>query len=81
MTSDNSDAQDRREAKAAGLRDRARMGSEARANYEAAQQATEDKTVRLKALRLVKEQTDKKAAMVADKMADKKACKKAGKKR
>lgn len=59
MTSDDSGAQDRRETKAAGLRDRARMGSEARANYDAAQQATEDKTVRLKALRLAKEKADK----------------------
>ena len=59
MTSDDRGAQDRRETKAAGLRDRARMGSEARANYDAAQQATEDKTVRLKALRLAKEKADK----------------------
>ncbi|WP_264051553.1 hypothetical protein [Methylobacterium flocculans] len=73
MTDDDSGAQDRRDTRAAGLLQRAHMGAEARANYEAAQQATEDKTVRLKALRLAKEMADKKA--------DEKPVKKAGKKK
>ena len=59
MTSDDSGAQDRRETRAAKLQEKAREGGEARADYDAAQQATEDKTVRLKALRLAKEQADK----------------------
>ena len=59
MTSDDSGAQDRRETKAAKLQERARFGGEARAEYDAAQQATEDKTVRLKALRLAKEKAHK----------------------
>lgn len=59
MTSDDSGAQDRRETRAAKHMERAREGGEARADYDAAQQATEDKTVRLKALRLDKAKTDK----------------------
>ncbi|WP_156375753.1 hypothetical protein [Methylobacterium sp. Leaf125] len=58
MTSDDSGAQDRRETKAAKQQEKAREGGEARADYEAVQQATEDKTVRLKALRLAKEEAD-----------------------
>jgi hypothetical protein len=73
MTGDDSAAQDRRETRAAKLQEKAREGGEARADYDAAQQATENKTVRLKALRLAKDQ--------ADKEADNKADKKAGKKR
>lgn len=59
MTSDDSGAQDRRETKAAKHLERARAGGEARADYDAVRQATEDKTVRLKALRLAKEEKDK----------------------
>lgn len=59
MSRDDSGAQDRRETKAAKQQEKARVGGEARADYDAAQQATEDKTVRLKALRLAKEQADK----------------------
>ena len=59
MTSDDSGAQDRRETKAAKHLERARAGGEARADYDANQQATEDKTVRLKALRLAKEKAEK----------------------
>ena len=59
MTSDDSGAQDRREARAAKHLERAREGGEARADYDAVKQATEDKTVRLKALRLDKAKTDK----------------------
>ena len=73
MTTDDSGAQDRRETKAAKHLERARAGGEARADYDATQQATEDKTVRLKALRLTKEMADKKA--------DEKPVKKAGKKK
>ncbi|MCK2056707.1 hypothetical protein [Methylobacterium sp. 37f] len=73
MTSDDSSAQDRRETKAAKHLEKAREGGEARADYDAAQQATDDKTVRLKALRLAKEQADKEIA--------KKLIKKAAKKR
>ena len=58
MTSDDSDAQDRRETRAAKHLERAREGGEARADYDAVKQATEDKTVRLKALRLDKAKTD-----------------------
>ncbi|MGU3361542.1 hypothetical protein ACLBWX_14510 [Methylobacterium sp. M6A4_1b] len=76
MTSDDSGAQDRRETKAAKLVEKAREGGEARADYDAAQQATEDKTVRLKALRLAKEEAD----LTASKKADKKTAKKAAKK-
>jgi hypothetical protein len=60
MTSNDSGAQDRRETKAAKHLERARAGGEARAEYDAAQQATEDKTVRLKALRFAKEKADDK---------------------
>ena len=60
-------------ARADRLQEKAREGGEARADYDATQQATEDKTVRLKALRLAKEQADKEAA--------KKVVKKAAKKR
>jgi hypothetical protein len=60
MTSNDSGAQDRRETKVAKQQERAREGGEARAEYDAAQQATEDKTVRLKALRLAKEKADDK---------------------
>ncbi|GJD76212.1 hypothetical protein [Methylobacterium goesingense] len=60
MTDDDSGAQDRRETKAARHLERARAGGEARADYDATQQATEHKTVRLKALRLAKEKADKK---------------------
>lgn len=60
MTSDDSGAQDRRETKAAKHLERARAGGEARADYDAVQQDTEDKTVRLRALRLAKEKEDKK---------------------
>ena len=59
MTSDDNGAQDRRETKAAKHLERARAGGEARADYDAVRQATEDKTVRLKALRLAKEEKDK----------------------
>ena len=59
MPTDDSGAQDRRETKAAKHLERARAGGEARADYDAVQQATEDKTVRLKALRLAKEMADK----------------------
>lgn len=59
MTSDDSGAQDRRETKAAKHLERARAGGEARADYDAVRQATEDKTVRLKALRLAKKEADK----------------------
>ena len=59
MTRDDSGAQDRRETKAAKHLERARAGGEARAEYDATQQATEDKTARLKALRLAKEKSDK----------------------
>ncbi|MCK2056670.1 hypothetical protein [Methylobacterium sp. 37f] len=62
MTSDDSSAQDRRETRAAKLLEKAREGGEARADYDATQQATEDKTVRLKALWLAREQADKEAA-------------------
>ncbi|WP_245436608.1 hypothetical protein [Methylobacterium sp. V23] len=55
------------------MQEKAREGGEARADYDATQQATEDKTVRLKALRLAKEHADKEAA--------KKVVKKAAKKR
>ena len=72
MTSDDSGAQDRRETRAAKLQEKAREGGEARAEYDAAQLATEDKTVRLKALRLAKEQADKKVDKKAVKKADKK---------
>jgi hypothetical protein len=72
MTSDDSGAQDRRETRIARLQEKAREGGEARADYDATQQATKDKTVRLKALRLAKEQADKEA----DKKADKKTAKK-----
>ena len=44
---------------AAKLEEQARKGVEARAAYDAAQQATGDKTMRLKALRLAKEMADK----------------------
>jgi hypothetical protein len=47
--------QERAETVAAELVEQARKGGEARAAYDAARQATEDKTVRLKALRLAKE--------------------------
>jgi hypothetical protein len=57
--SDDSGAQDRRETKAAKHLERARAGGEARADHDAAQQAIEDKTIRLKALRLAKEKGDK----------------------
>lgn len=57
--SGDSGAQDRRETKAAKHLERARAGGEARADYDATQQATEDKTARLKALRLAKEKADK----------------------
>jgi hypothetical protein len=59
MTSDDSGAQDRRETKAAKHLERAREGGEARADYDAVQQATEDKTMRLKAARLAKEKADR----------------------
>lgn len=59
MTSDDGSAQDRRETKAAKQQERSREGGEARADYDAVQQATEDKTVRLKALRLAKDKADK----------------------
>jgi len=59
MTSDDSGAQDRCETKAAKHLERDRVGGEARADYDANQQATEDKTVRLKALRLAKEKAKK----------------------
>lgn len=59
MASDDSGAQDRRETKAAKHLERALAGSEARAEYDATQQATEDKTARLKALRLAREKADK----------------------
>ena len=59
MPTDDSGAQDHRETKAAKHLERARAGGEARADYDAVQQATEDKTVRLKALRLAKEMADK----------------------
>ena len=59
MMDDDSGAQDRRETKAAKLLERARAGGEARADYDANNQATEDKTARLKALRLAKEKADK----------------------
>lgn len=59
MTDDDSGAQDRRETRAAKQLDRASAGGEARADHEAAQQAVEDKTVRLEALRLAKEKADK----------------------
>lgn len=49
----------RAETAAAKLEEQARKGVEARAAYDAAQQATEDKTARLKVLRLVKEKADK----------------------
>jgi hypothetical protein len=55
MTSDDSGAQDPRQTRADRLQEKAREGGEARADYDATQQATEDKTVRLKALRLAKE--------------------------
>ncbi|WP_264051619.1 hypothetical protein [Methylobacterium flocculans] len=61
MPTDDSGAQDRRETKAAKHLERARAGGEARADYDATQQATEDKTVRLKALRLAQEQANLKA--------------------
>jgi len=77
MTSDDSGDQDRREAKAAKHLEKAREGGEARADYEATQRATEDKTVRLKALRLAKEQADKEA----DKKVVKKTPKMTAKKR
>ena len=48
MTRDDSGAQDRRETKAAKHLERARAGGEARAEYDATQQATEDKTARLR---------------------------------
>lgn len=67
MTTDDSGAQDRRETKAAKHLEKAREGGEARADYEATQQATEDKTVRLKALRLAKEKDDKEAVKKAGK--------------
>ncbi|WP_156389740.1 hypothetical protein [Methylobacterium sp. Leaf465] len=59
MSSNDSGAQDRRETKAAKYLERARAGGEARADYDATQQATEDKTARLKTLRLAKEKADK----------------------
>lgn len=59
MVSDESGARDRRETKAAKDLEKARAGGEARADYDATQQATEDKTVRLKALRLAKEKADR----------------------
>lgn len=59
MTRDESGAQDRRETKAAKHLESARLGGEGRADYDAIQQATDDKTVRLKALRLAKEKADK----------------------
>ena len=59
MARDDAGAQDRRDTKAAKQQERERIGGEARAEYEAAQQATENKTVRLKALRLAKEKADK----------------------
>jgi hypothetical protein len=59
MARDDAGAQDRRDTKAAKQQERDRIGGEARAEYEAAQQATEDKTVRLKAPRLVREKADK----------------------
>jgi hypothetical protein len=59
MTSDDSGAQDRRETKAAKHLERAREGGEARADYDAVQQATEDKTMRLKAAQLAKEKADR----------------------
>jgi hypothetical protein len=67
MTSDDSGVQDRRETRSAKLREKAREGGEARADYDAAQQATEDNTMRLKALRLKNEQADQNAAKKADK--------------
>ncbi|MCJ2034624.1 hypothetical protein [Methylobacterium sp. J-068] len=59
MASDDSGAQDRRETKSAKHLEKARAGGEARADYDATRQATEDKTVRLKALRIAKEKADK----------------------
>jgi hypothetical protein len=76
MTSDDSGAQDRRETRAAKHLEKAREGGEARADYEATQQATEDKTVRLKALRLAKVRADKEADKKVDKKAGKKAAQK-----
>ncbi|MCJ2035622.1 hypothetical protein [Methylobacterium sp. J-068] len=58
MTSDDSGAQDRRETKAAKHLERDRQYGEARADHATAQQAIEEKTARLKALRLAKKKAD-----------------------
>jgi len=54
MTSDDSGAWDRRETKAVQQQEKARIGEAVKAEYDATQQATEDKTMRLKALRLAR---------------------------
>lgn len=59
MTSDDSGAWDRRETKAVQQQEKARIGEAVKAEYDATQQATEDKTMRLKALRLAREEAEK----------------------
>ena len=60
MANDDSGAQDRRETKAAKHLDKAIEGGKARADYDAAQHAIEEKTARLKLLRLAKDKADEK---------------------
>ena len=60
MANDDSGAQDRRETRAAKHLENAIEGGKARADYDAAQQATEDKTARLKSLRLAKDKANEK---------------------
>ena len=60
MTSDDSGAQDRRETRAAKQEERTRGYGEAQADHDASQKAIEEKTVRLKALRLAKDKANEK---------------------
>ena len=67
MSSSNKEAQDRAEASFKRKEQQARDGKLALSEYNAASNATREKTARLKALRLAKEEADRKAAENAPK--------------
>jgi hypothetical protein len=63
LTSHSTDARAKAEAKFRKQEHQASEGAKARAEYDAAQRALADKTARLKALRLAKEEADRQSSV------------------
>jgi hypothetical protein len=81
MADNSKEARDRAEARFKKMKETAREGEQARAQYDAAGQATREKTSRLRSLRLAKEASEKRTEAEKTPVAPKKSPRAASKKR